>query len=409
LQPAEWQSIPRTLQQGLPAGAASFSYRLVDAAFQLPLKIERHEAAKLLPARVNSISLNSVISDDGIMLTQVRLEMLPGDKRLLNLTLPKDARFWFAFVNRNGIWPWREQDRILIPLEQESGGEKAMPVELFYSCRVGGASSRELNLDLLAPKFDLPLENLTWRVSLDRKWKIKKWSGSFQLQQEDIVVPVAGVDLERYLQSEVAQQREQTKAAEDLLATGNSALAQGAPQQARRAFKAAYELSGHDSAFNEDARVQLHNVKLQQALIGLNVRQAASGGEGGTLAAKLRDLRGRKELSYTQQDAKDIIDRNSADENAAYMRLAERLIQQQDAAVSSPTALRASIPDQGRVLTFKRAVVVDPWADLKITLIASGTRAAGWGLRALILLCTGGVFLTFGWIGLRPSQTPSAN
>ena len=29
-------------------------------------------------------------------------------------------------------------------------------------------------------------------------------------------------------------------------------------------------------AFNEDTRVQLHNIKLQQALIGLNVRQAAS-------------------------------------------------------------------------------------------------------------------------------------
>ena len=71
------------------------------------------------------------------MLTQVRLEMLPGDKRLLNLTLPKDARFWFAFVNQNGVWPWREQDRILIPLEQQSRGGKAMPVEIFYSSQVG--------------------------------------------------------------------------------------------------------------------------------------------------------------------------------------------------------------------------------------------------------------------------------
>jgi len=31
--------------------------------------------------------------------------MMPGDKRLLNLTLPKDARFWFAFVNQNGVCP----------------------------------------------------------------------------------------------------------------------------------------------------------------------------------------------------------------------------------------------------------------------------------------------------------------
>jgi hypothetical protein len=408
LQAAEWQSIPRALQQGLPAAAASFSYRLVEASFQLPLKIERHEAARLLPARINSISLKSVISDDGVMLTHVQMEMLPGDKRLLNLTLPKEARFWFAFVNRNGTWPWREQDRILIPLEHDSHGGKAIPVELFYSCRVGNAVPRSLDLDLLAPKFDLPLENLTWRVSLDRKWKVKKWSGSFQLQQDEIVAPVAGIDLERYLQSEIAQQHEQNRHAEELLANGNSALAQGEPQQARRAFQAAYELSGHDSAFNEDARVQLHNIKLQQALIGLNVRQANTSGDTGTLAGKLRDLRSKKEPNYTQQDAKDIIDRNSADENAVYMRLAERLIQQQDAAVNNPSALRTSIPDQGRVLTFKRAVVVDPWADLKIRLVASETQTAGWQFRALSFLIALGLFLSFVWAGHSWSRTARA-
>ena len=55
---------------------------------------------------------------------------------------------------------------------------------------------------------------------------------------------------------------------------------QGDPEKARRAYQAAYGLSKHDDAFNEDARVQLHNLKLQQALVGLNVRQAAVAGEG---------------------------------------------------------------------------------------------------------------------------------
>jgi len=46
-----------------------------------------------LDARVNNITFNSVISDDGVMLTQARLEILPGDKRLLNVTLPPGASF----------------------------------------------------------------------------------------------------------------------------------------------------------------------------------------------------------------------------------------------------------------------------------------------------------------------------
>ncbi|SPE62885.1 conserved membrane hypothetical protein [Verrucomicrobia bacterium] len=395
LQVAEWQSIPRALAQDLPAAAANFAYRLVDPAFALPLKLERHEAAKLLPARINHLAFRSVISDDGIMLTQVRLEMQPGDKRLLELTLPKDAHFWFAFVNDNGVWPWREQDSILIPLEQQSRRDKPLPVELVYSCRLGAVRNHELDLELLAPKFDLPLEDLTWRVSLSDQWQLKRWGGSFQLQDQALAPRAAVEDLQTYLQKETSLQQERTKEAEDLLAVGNSALAQGDPQEARRAFQAAYGLSTHDAAFNEDARVQLHNMKLQQALVGLNVRQSAAAGDTGGLGGKWRDLRGRKEVSYTQQDAKDIIDRNNADENAAFMRLAERLIQQQDAAVSSASAIHANIPEQGRVLTFKRAVVVDPRADLRIRLDAVAARPGG--TRVLVL---GAIFLLlvlFAW------------
>jgi hypothetical protein len=414
LQPTEWQSIPRALQQDLPAASANFAYRLVEPAFQLPLKLDRHEAAKLLPARVNNITLTSVISDDGVMLTQVRLEMLPGDKRLLHVTLPKDAKFWFAFVNQNGVWPWREQDRILIPLEPGSGAGilpaggkqagspfhyKPVPVEVFYSSQIGKAGSSALDLQLAAPKFDLPLENIAWRVFLNEKWKLTDWKGTLQLQQEQVVPRAAAVDLQTYLQSEALGQRAKTKEAEEMLAMGNTLLERGDPQQARRAFQAAYGLSQGDDAFNEDARVQLNNLKLQQALVGLNVRQAAATGDAAAPAGKLRDVRGRKDVNYTQQDAKTIIDRNSAEENAAFMRLAQRLVQQQDAAVSSPAAIRAAIPEQGRLLTFKRAVVVDKEADLSIRLQASAVRTASFAVRALILAGTVLLLAVFGWLG----------
>jgi hypothetical protein len=236
---------------------------------------------------------------------------------------------------------------------------------------------------------------------------VKHWAGSLQLQQRQTVAESA-VDLRTYLQAETAARMVRTKEAEELMAMGNSALAQGDPQQARRAFEAAYGLSTHDAAFNEDARVQLHNVKLQQALVGLNVRQSAAAGDAGALGGKFRDLRSRKDLSYTQQDAKEIIDRNTADENAAFMRLAERLIQQQDAAVSSPAVIRTTIPEQTRVLTFHRAVLVDPWTDLKIQVKAATARTASPFRRLLIL---GGTFLVLGalaWAArwVRPQVEP---
>jgi hypothetical protein len=44
----------------------------------------------------------------------------------------------------------------------------------------------------------------------------------------------------------------------------------------RRAYPSACGLSAGDAAFNEDTREQPHNIKLQEALLGLNVRQPRS-------------------------------------------------------------------------------------------------------------------------------------
>ena len=386
LQSVEWQSIPRALQQDLTASSASFAYRLVEPTFVLPLKLERHEATKLLPARVNNITLKSVIADSGAMLTEVRMEMLPGDKRLLSVTLPKDAKFWFAYVNQNGVWPWREGSQILIPLEQQSPSGAAIPVTLFYSSQIGKSETTSLDLQLLAPKFDLPLENIVWNVYLNDKWTLKKWTGSLQKQADQVVQRMQSIDVQSYLQGEASQQVEKTRAAEQQLVLGNKALEAGDTQQARRAFGNAFGLSQHDQAFNEDARVQLHNLKLQQSLVGLNVRNNINVSGNDALGGKLRA--GGKEPNYTQQDAKQLLDNNSADENAAFTRLAERLIQQQDAAVSSPAVIQANIPEQGRLLTFSRSVAVDTQADLQIGLQAKTIGTVSWFTRFMTLAIT---------------------
>jgi len=184
-------------------------------------------------------------------------------------------------------------------------------------------------------------------------------------------------------------------------ALGNSALQNGDPQQARRAFESAYGLSTHDEAFNEDARVELNNLKLQQALMGLNARQSAVAGANGAIDDELKQLRNNREANYTQQDAQRVIDNSSADENAAFMELARRLIQQQEAAAANPAVIRASIPEQGRLLTFKRSVVVDTWADLGIRLDARITGAISWSARLLILALTALTLGAFAVLAMR--------
>ena len=74
------------------------------------------------------------------------------------------------------------------------------------------------------------------------------------------------------------------------------------------------------------------------------------------------------------------------------------LFRSQDAAVGNPAAIRAAIPEQGRLLTFKRAVVVDTWADLRIGLETSAVKAASWGVKVLILGGTLVMLGVFGWV-----------
>jgi hypothetical protein len=302
------------------------------------------------------------------------------------------------------VWPWREGDQILIPLEQQSRRGEAIPVILFYSNQVGEPDTTALDLQLQAPKFDLPLENIVWNVYLNDKWTVRKWSGSLQKHADQVVSQPRAVDVQTYLQGEVSQQREKTKAAEEQLARGNKALEQGDPQQARRAFGNAFELSQHDSAFNEDARVQLHNIKLQQALVGLNVRKNETAGATDSLTSKLRSA--GLDPNYTQQDAKQLLDSNSADENAALTKLAERLIQQQDAAVSTPAVIQATIPEQGRLITFSRSVAVDPQADLQINLQARTSGTASLFARFFTLAITALLMALAGWSMQRLSQGP---
>ena len=91
-------------------------------------------------------------------------------------------------------------------------------VEIYFSSDAGKADAGALALDLLAPKFDLPLENLTWRVFLNDKWRVEKWRGAMQLQQQEIVADGGTLNLQGYLQSESMLQQQKTQEAEQMLA-----------------------------------------------------------------------------------------------------------------------------------------------------------------------------------------------
>ena len=164
LQKAEAQMIASKLRGDLKVEEASHVYRLLRPDVSLVLDVKRHEVVELVPAQVRDVQLTSVLSGKGAMLTKVALQLDPGDKRMLRITLPADSEFWFGFVNQQSAWPWREGSDVLLQLEANSVAGADVTVEFFYSTQSVIEDRRDLRASLRGPQLDLPLENISWAL-----------------------------------------------------------------------------------------------------------------------------------------------------------------------------------------------------------------------------------------------------
>jgi len=377
LKAVEWQSVPRNLKRGISDDDVHFTFRVLESNYRLPLRVIRHEVESVLPARVERVDIASVLSEAGILLTEVVLKIQPGNKPHLGLELPSKARFWSAFMNKKSVWPWREGRQILVPMEEGSVEGEAVAIKFLYTVEVGKMDKDKVENLLLGPSFDLPLENITWRVHLPEYWEVTDWEGSTLELREEKGKELVTFAISDYVQREASLRQEQYEKAESLLNISNDLLAKGEQRRARKALQSAWSLSQADRDFNEDARVQLQNLKTQQALVGLanrrnfyfNDKLGQQQGEGHQ-AKELLPYLGQKKANYTQQEAQQVLDQNSAEVNKDLQQLATCLIGHQDAALAIPEAIRANLPKQGQVLTFTRSLQVNTGTGLRIQIQA---------------------------------------
>ncbi len=402
LQKADWQSVPVGLRREAGPTGGSFTFRAIDPDYRLTVNVARHEAAALLPSRVENVELASLVSDTGTTLTETRITLHPGDSRSLRVKMPAGAEFWFAFVDGVSSRPWREGEFILIPFD--SPAEKGAPVriEFFYSNASTPGKRGTFDLGLLGPVFDLPLQNIRWNVFLPPNWKLEEEDEVMRLEEAQY----AGggkIDVASYVQSQTEWQQQQMQDAERMLAVGNKSLQEGNQRNALQSFKSAMNLSRHDDAFNEDARVQLHNLKLQQALVGLNNRANTAFAEQPGQAKNTVAIQAEgQELRYTNQQAEEALNRNPAEAYAALMKLAEQLVKQQEAAHANPDAIQAALPEYGQRLTFTQSMIVNEGeSELQLNLEVSEESGSTNGKRFGLLFATLAMFALLMALGRR--------
>ena len=100
------------------------------------------------------MSLRSLLSESGVVLTHATMDLDPGRKPQLRLRLPEEANFWACYVNQRSVWPSIKEGDLLVPLEPSSGiGEALCQVELVYTMAAKGDEIEHFSWNLPPQSF----------------------------------------------------------------------------------------------------------------------------------------------------------------------------------------------------------------------------------------------------------------
>jgi hypothetical protein len=385
-QRSDWAVVKSTLGHVAGGTAPALSFRAADVEGPLPVILKRHELAGLRKLRVSEGTLTTLLSPGGTALTAVNLKMRVLTKSTLRLRLPADAELFNTFVNDEGVNLVREGGDWLFHVFPHPDGASPSVVRFVY------ATSLRDGKRLEGPMPDVPMENLDWRVLVPVGWKVAGYGGDFDLQQK---TQLGEFRLEDY-QSFVTDKRlRDAQSAVKLLGQANAWLAAGDQEKAGIALGNAVNNGQLDAASGEDARVQLRQLRNQQALLGLNTRRqklvldnrsAAPQADNSQLerAAEANPLLQGK-YNYDPNQFDRFLEGNTADENAALKEIAARIVSQQLAAEPAPAALDVTLPERGTVLSFSRSVQVD--GDRPMTIELKLKRAGSGFAWIAVLLC----------------------
>jgi hypothetical protein len=367
-QRADWAVVQSALGQAAGTVAPLMVFRVADPDGPLPVVLKRHELAGLQKLRVAEGTLTTLMSPAGESLTAVDLKMEVVGKSTLQLKLPASASLYNVLVNDEGVTLVRKGGEWLFYVFPSAEEGRPASVRFVYASGTLGGQRLE------GPILNVPMENLTWRVLVPEGWMVTDHGGDFDLKKQSAL---GGFRLEDYQSFVQSKKDRDSKSASALLDQANSYLAAGDQEKASNAFSNAVRSNQLDAPSGEDARVQLRELKTQQALLGLNTRRqklvldnrtatpAADQTQLDRAAEANPVLRGAYNFDPKQFDR--FLEGNTADENAALKEIANRMVAQQLAAEPAPVALDVTLPERGTVLTFGRSVQVDGQRPMAIT------------------------------------------
>jgi len=383
----DWSAVPVALQQRSDRSVPALTLRVAEPEGALAVVVRRHAVAEALKLHVTRADLMTLFAPTGAALTAMDLKVDVLEKSTLRVRLPAGAQLFNTLVNGESVTVVREGDAWLFYVTPHHAGERTAAVRLVYAATEAAQGA----VRLAGPSLSVPLENVTWRVVVPPGYALDDYRGALRLQDQR-AGDVFGV--EQYVSLVSSKRSAEAKEAMSQLQLASSWLQKGEQDKAAGALMNASNRFALDEATNEDARVQLRNLKTQQAILGLNTRRQRlylNNVGDTTRNAQLEQavtlnpfMQGK--VNFNPQQAEQLLAGNTAEENSALRGIAARIVDQQLSSDPAPGAIDVTLPERGRVLTFTRSVQVDGSAPLELWLDVEKIARVNRGVIAILLL-----------------------
>jgi len=313
------------------------------------------------------------------MMTELALSVRNNGRQFLEVTLPKGAQVWSAFVAGQAVKPSLRDGRLLLPLER--AGDTAVSVELIYVSaekfpRTKGA------VDLASPALDVPVKNARWELFLPPDYGYSKFAGT--MTREPDAAPV--------------------------LRTFSALEYKEAEQGKKRALEIAL------SSSRDEVRRKLSSGKLEEASKAYDrARRSGLNAETDEFKVLAKDIR-EAQSSNLLKAQKEAFDNNSAyfrqdtaaqaqqqgvqlqlDDKSAQQQW-ERLQKAQEVATTTVRPLRVNLPTRGLRHAFSQVLQTEVGKPMLVSFVAASAKAASWPLR-IVLFAAGfiGLWALVNW------------
>ena len=415
-QRADWSAVPKSLREAGRRNAPALTLRAVAVTSPLTLQAKRHALADALKLRVANGALTTVLSPTGDQLTAVELTMQVIQRSSLTVGLPAGSEVFSIFVNDESVHSIRQnktadawQFYILPGID-----DRTAKVRFVYSVPGDGLS----RLTLGSPQLNVPLENIRWNVIAPKGFDLVDEDGNLELVQQ---LGCDDYNRDAYLSKISGQRQVQAQQAAELLEQANQLLQAGQQSKARWALNSVANQYALDAASNEDARVQLHNLQTQQAIVGLNTRRQrvyldnerdeadVAVNQQLREAAADNPILQQDQLNFRPQQLSELLRGNTTESNAVLQRIASRLVQHQRSTVPAPQAIAVSLPEEGTMYSFARSVQVAENAPLELDLSFGSQYGARLWRTLFVLVLLGAVAVLLSSVRTVLSQVPQAN